>query len=57
MDSSLSYALIATATDYDAWRSNEEAVTVAEVIKTLHTNAETSRCVNPLDRVRTVCHC
>ena len=38
-----SYALIATATDYDAWRENEEAVTVAEVIKTLHTNAETSR--------------
>ncbi|CAG8681940.1 47_t:CDS:2, partial [Acaulospora colombiana] len=38
-----SYVLIATATDYDAWREGEEPVTVAEVIKTLHTNAETSR--------------
>jgi 5'-methylthioadenosine phosphorylase len=38
-----SYALIATATDYDAWRENEKPVTVAEVIKTLHRNAETSR--------------
>lgn len=38
-----SYALIATATDYDAWRENEEAVTAAEVFKTLKTNADTSR--------------
>ncbi|KIM22895.1 hypothetical protein M408DRAFT_277017 [Serendipita vermifera MAFF 305830] len=42
-EAEISYALIATATDYDAWREGEEPVTVAEVIKTLHTNAETSR--------------
>lgn len=40
-----SYALIATSTDYDAWRNDAEPVTVAEVIKTLHKNAETSRSV------------
>jgi len=44
-EAELSYALIATATDYDAWRENEESVTVAEVIKTLHTNAATSQLV------------
>jgi 5'-methylthioadenosine phosphorylase len=38
-----SYALIATATDYDAWRVGEETVTAAEVFKTLKTNADTSR--------------
>lgn len=40
---STSYALIATSTDYDAWRVNEHPVTVAEVLKTLHENAESSR--------------
>lgn len=38
-----SYALIATSTDYDAWRIGEETVTAAEVFKTLKTNADTSR--------------
>jgi 5'-methylthioadenosine phosphorylase len=38
-----SYALIATVTDYDSWRPNTEAVTAAEVFRTLRTNAETSR--------------
>lgn len=38
-----SYALIATVTDYDSWRPNAEAVTAAEVFKTLRENAETSR--------------
>jgi 5'-methylthioadenosine phosphorylase len=38
-----SYALIATSTDYDAWRADEHPVTVSEVLKTLHDNAETSR--------------
>lgn len=38
-----SYALIATSTDYDAWRVGHEPVTVAEVFKTLQDNAETSR--------------
>lgn len=42
-EAEISYALIATATDYDAWRESEEVVTVSEVLKTLHTNAETSR--------------
>ena len=40
-----SYALIATATDYDAWRPHSEAVTAAEVFKTLKQNADTSRYV------------
>lgn len=38
-----SYALIATVTDYDSWRPNTEAVTAAEVFRTLRANAETSR--------------
>ncbi|KAF8341370.1 Methylthioadenosine phosphorylase [Cantharellus anzutake] len=42
-EAELSYTLIATATDYDAWRAGYEPVTVAEVVKTLHDNAETSR--------------
>jgi len=42
-EAELSYALIATATDYDSWRPNTEAVTAAEVFKTLQKNAETSR--------------
>ena len=37
------YALIATATDYDSWRPNTDAVTAAEVFKTLQSNADTSR--------------
>ncbi|KAI0786551.1 Methylthioadenosine phosphorylase [Abortiporus biennis] len=44
-EAELSYALIATATDYDSWREEEGAVTAAEVFKTLTTNAETSRVV------------
>ena len=37
------YALIATATDYDSWRPHMEAVSAAEVFKTLQSNADTSR--------------
>jgi len=44
-EAELSYALIATATDYDSWRLQEEAVTAADVFKTLKTNADTSRLV------------
>lgn len=40
-----SYALIATATDYDSWRPQSEAVTTAEVFKTLRSNADASRLV------------
>jgi 5'-methylthioadenosine phosphorylase len=39
----ISYALIATVTDYDSWRPNSEVVTTVEVLKTLKANAETSR--------------
>ncbi|KAL1742365.1 nucleoside phosphorylase domain-containing protein [Schizophyllum fasciatum] len=42
-EAELSYALVATATDYDAWRPHTGAVTAAEVFKTLSANAETSR--------------
>lgn len=45
LTSIVSYALIATATDYDSWRENEEAVTSAEVFKVLQTNATLSRTV------------
>ena len=38
-----SYALIATATDYDSWRPHSESVTAAEIFKTLKQNADTSR--------------
>ena len=39
------YALIATSTDYDSWRENEDAVTSADVFKVLQTNASISRIV------------
>jgi 5'-methylthioadenosine phosphorylase len=42
-EAEISYALIATVTDYDSWRPNTDAVTAAEVFKTLRANAETSR--------------
>ncbi|KAG8687102.1 S-methyl-5-thioadenosine phosphorylase [Ceratobasidium sp. 395] len=42
-EAELSYALIATATDYDCWRVSEAPVTVAEVFKTLQENADRSR--------------
>ena len=40
---SFSYALIASATDYDSWRPHAEAVTVTQVHETLKANAETAR--------------
>ncbi|KAJ3876833.1 nucleoside phosphorylase domain-containing protein [Lentinula edodes] len=42
-EAELSYALVATSTDYDAWRPDEGTVTAAEVFKTLTQNANTSR--------------
>ncbi|KAG8772622.1 S-methyl-5-thioadenosine phosphorylase [Ceratobasidium sp. 428] len=42
-EAELSYALIATATDYDCWRVSEAPVTVAEVFRTLKENADRSR--------------
>ncbi|EIW70652.1 hypothetical protein TREMEDRAFT_43302 [Tremella mesenterica DSM 1558] len=44
-EAEIDYALICTSTDYDAWRVGEAPVTVEEVIKTLHTNAEYARLV------------
>ncbi|KAJ7108495.1 Methylthioadenosine phosphorylase [Mycena epipterygia] len=44
-EAELSYALIATATDYDSWKLSEAGVTAADVFKTLQTNASTSRLV------------
>ncbi|KAG6916817.1 hypothetical protein DXG01_005199 [Tephrocybe rancida] len=44
-EAELGYALIATATDYDSWRTSEAGVTAADVFKTLKANAETSRYV------------
>ncbi|KXN88363.1 S-methyl-5'-thioadenosine phosphorylase [Leucoagaricus sp. SymC.cos] len=44
-EAELSYALIATATDFDSWREQEEVVTAAEVLKTLKANADTARLV------------
>lgn len=44
-EAELSYALIATATDYDSWRPHSSSVTAAEVFKTLKANADTSRLV------------
>ncbi|KAF8075738.1 nucleoside phosphorylase domain-containing protein [Lyophyllum atratum] len=44
-EAEISYALVATATDYDSWRPQSEAVTAAEVFKTLKANADTSRLV------------
>jgi len=44
-EAEISYALIATATDYDSWRPHEEAVTVAEVFQTLKANADAARLV------------
>ena len=40
-----SYALVATATDYDSWRPHSDSVTASEVFKTLKANADTSRLV------------
>ncbi|KAJ7768900.1 Methylthioadenosine phosphorylase [Mycena metata] len=42
-EAEISFALIATATDYDAWRPHEAGVTAAEVGKILRNNADTSR--------------
>lgn len=44
-EAEISYALIATATDYDSWRPHEGAVTTAEVFKTLKGNADDARLV------------
>ncbi|KAK4046564.1 S-methyl-5-thioadenosine phosphorylase [Microbotryomycetes sp. JL221] len=42
-EAELSYALVCTSTDYDAWRVGHAPVTVEEVMKTLSTNAALSK--------------
>ncbi|KAI0337349.1 Methylthioadenosine phosphorylase [Trametopsis cervina] len=44
-EAELGYALIATSTDYDSWREDEDAVTSADVFKVLQANASLSRTV------------
>ncbi|KAF8987116.1 hypothetical protein BDQ17DRAFT_1548260 [Cyathus striatus] len=47
-----SYALIATATDYDSWCPSSDSITAAEVFKTLKANADTSRLVAATEGIR-----
>ncbi|KAJ6575552.1 Methylthioadenosine phosphorylase [Mycena vulgaris] len=42
-EAEIAFALIATATDYDAWRPHEAGVTAAQVGTILRQNADTSR--------------
>ncbi|KAL4067198.1 nucleoside phosphorylase domain-containing protein [Scleroderma yunnanense] len=42
-EAEISYAMIASATDYDSWRSHSEAVTTTQVIETLKANADIAR--------------
>ncbi|KAI5480568.1 5'-methylthioadenosine phosphorylase [Pseudohyphozyma bogoriensis] len=42
-EAELSYALVCTSTDYDAWRVGEHPVTVEEVMKTLSANSSLSK--------------
>lgn len=39
-EAELPYATVAMVTDYDCWREEEEAVSVTDVLKVLHHNAE-----------------
>lgn len=44
-EAEISYVLIATATDYDAWRPSSAAVNVAEILESLKANVEASNVV------------
>lgn len=52
-EAEINYILIATATDYDAWRPSSAAVNVAEVLESLKANVEASNKVTTtlLDRI------
>ncbi|WFD19624.1 S-methyl-5'-thioadenosine phosphorylase [Malassezia caprae] len=52
-EAELSYVLIATSTDYDAWRETADTVSVAEVMESLKANVEASQVVTKalVDRV------
>ncbi|KAK0191686.1 hypothetical protein F5146DRAFT_1121848 [Armillaria mellea] len=49
------YALIATATDYDAWRPRSDTVTATGVFKTLKANTDTPRLVATTSVGRATC--
>jgi 5'-methylthioadenosine phosphorylase len=56
-EAELCYATIALATDYDCWHPGHDAVTVAQVVETMHRNVATARevlrnAVLALDRIR-----
>jgi len=42
-EAELCYATIAMVTDYDCWRAGHDAVTVDEVVRVMHDNAERAR--------------
>jgi 5'-methylthioadenosine phosphorylase len=42
-EAQLPYATMALVTDYDAWRADEEGVTVADVVAVLHANVDVAR--------------
>lgn len=42
-EAEISYATIAMVTDYDCWHQAEAEVTVADVVRVLHDNADTAR--------------
>ena len=48
-EAELPYATVAMVTDYDCWREEEEAVSVTDVLKVLHHNAE--RAAALVDRI------
>ena len=62
-EAELCYATIALATDYDCWHPGHDAVTVAQVVETMHRNVATARevvrnAVLALDRIRArACGC
>jgi 5'-methylthioadenosine phosphorylase len=62
-EAELCYATIALATDYDCWHAGHDAVTVAQVVETMHRNVATARevlrnAVLALERIRErTCSC
>ena len=42
-EAELCYATVAMVTDYDCWRAGHEAVTVEEVVRVMHSNADRAR--------------
>ncbi|KAI9141864.1 nucleoside phosphorylase domain-containing protein [Paraphysoderma sedebokerense] len=42
-EAEIAYAMVCMSTDYDAWREDEEAVTVETVMENLHANSENAK--------------